>query len=75
MLDLKTWVWQERVVDIGRTCGAYRSAAAGETMRYVPPNSEGGLVSPSCSRRVDSNAEGDEATILLYSNSDLKSEK
>lgn len=74
VLDLKTWRWQERVVDIGRTCGAYRTAAVGEAMSYVPPKSEGGLVSPSGSGRVEV-GDGDEAAFLLYSNSDLKSDK
>jgi hypothetical protein len=71
-LDLKTWTWQERMVEIERTCGAYRTAAIGEVMSYVPPKNEGGLVSPSCSRRAEA-GERDAPAFLLYSNSDLKS--
>lgn len=69
VLDLRSWTWVGGVEDIGRTVGAYRSAVAGETMRYVAGS--GGDDEPSSFS--EPLAQGKPAALLLYSNSDLKS--
>lgn len=74
VLDLESMCWVHTVEDVGRKCGAHRSVVAGETVGFVGRARVEGLVRMSYSKTREQMRDGP-TSLLVYSNSDLKSDK